>query len=156
MTILSGPLLQLLSGSLTTVWLVAVIFFLVVEALVPGLISIWFAAGALAAMFSAMFGAALWLQLALFVLVSAVALAVTRPLAARFLNARTQATNADRLIGKPAVVTEAVNNLQATGAVKIDGRVWTARSADDAVFNEGSIVKVVRIEGVKLIVQAAD
>ena len=139
--------------NMTVVWLIAMIALLIVEGLVPGLVSIWFALGALAALIAALTGAPLWLQLLWFVLVSVVALALTRPLAKKYNNAKVVPTNADMLVGKDCVVREAVDNIAGTGAVAVDGKVWSARMADDRErAAEGEIVSVLRIEGVKLIV----
>ena len=135
-------------------WLVAMVVLLVVEAAVPGLISIWFALGAFAALISALFHAPLWLQLVWFVVVSVLALVLTRPLAQKYVNSRTTPTNADMGIGKDAVVTEEIDNLRAKGAVLLDGKTWTARMAEEGtVAHKGEIVRVLRIEGVKLIVE---
>lgn len=139
---------------MTVVWLIAMIVLLVVEGVVPGLISIWFALGALAALVSALLHAPLWLQIVWFLAVSIVALALTRPLAKKYINSKTQPTNADMLIGKECVVRESIDNVLGAGAVSVDGKVWTARTEnDDIKVPEGSRAVVVRIEGVKLIVK---
>ena len=139
---------------MTVVWLIAMIVLLVVEGLVPGLISIWFALGALAALVSALLHAPLWLQIVWFLAVSSAALALTRPLAKKYINARTQPTNADMMIGKECVVRESIDNVLGTGAVSVDGKVWTARTeSDETKAQEGARAVVVRIEGVKLIVK---
>lgn len=139
---------------MTVVWLIAMIVLLVVEGVVPGLISIWFALGALAALVSALLHAPLWLQIVWFLAVSIVALALTRPLAKKYINSKTQPTNADMLIGKECVVRESIDNVLGAGAVSVDGKVWTARTESDEVrLQEGSRAVVVRIEGVKLIVK---
>lgn len=139
---------------MTVVWLIAMIVLLVVEGVVPGLISIWFALGALAALISALLHAPLWLQIVWFLAVSIVALALTRPLAKKYINSKTQPTNADMLIGKECVVRESIDNVLGAGAVSVDGKVWTARTeSDDMKAPEGSRAAVVRIEGVKLIVK---
>ena len=139
---------------MTVVWLIAMIALLVVEGLVPGLISIWFALGALAALVSALLHAPLWLQIVWFLVVSIAALALTRPLAKKYINSKTQPTNADMLIGRECVVRENIDNVLGTGAVSVDGKVWTARTeCDDIKAQEGSRAVVVRIEGVKLIVK---
>ena len=108
-------------------WLIAMVVLLVIEAVVPGLISIWFALGALAALISALFHAPIWLQIVWFVAVSVIALVLTRPLVRKYVNGRITPTNADMVIGKDAVVTEAIDNLHARGAVLLDGKTWTAR-----------------------------
>lgn len=139
---------------MTVVWLIAMIVLLAVEAVVPGLISIWFALGALAALISALLHAPLWLQIVWFLAVSIVALALTRPLAKKYINSRTQPTNADMLIGKECVVRENIDNIRGTGSVSVGGKIWTARTEkDDARLQEGDLAVVVRIEGVKLIVK---
>jgi membrane protein implicated in regulation of membrane protease activity len=143
----------MISVSMTFVWLAAMIALLIVEAMVPGLVSIWFALGALAAMISAALGAPLWLQVLWFFLISIVSLLLTRPLARKVVNARTVRTNADMAIGQDCVVTEAIDNIAGTGAVTVGGQVWTARSVSDAVIPSETRAVVRRIEGVKLIVE---
>ncbi len=140
--------------SMNMVWLAAAIILLIVEGLAPGLVSIWFALGALAAMVSAMLGAPLWLQLVWFALVSVVSLILTRPLAKRYVNARAVRTNADMAIGQDCVVTEAIDNVLGRGAVSVGGKIWTARMREaDGKAEKGAVLRVVRIEGVKLIVE---
>ena len=135
-------------------WLIAMVVLLVIEAVVPGLISIWFALGALAALISALFHAPIWLQIVWFVAVSVIALVLTRPLVRKYVNGRITPTNADMVIGKDAVVTEAIDNLHARGAVLLDGKTWTARmDREDETAKTGETVRDLRIEGVKLIVE---
>lgn len=135
-------------------WVAALVVFLIVEAVTAGLVSIWFVFGSLVALICAALGAAVWLQIFWFVIVSVATLVLTRPLVKRYVDSRSVATNADRSIGRAALVTERIDNLAATGAVKLDGVVWTARSTDDAVAIEtGEHVTVRAIEGVKLIVE---
>ena len=138
------------------IWTCAIILFLIVEGIVPGLVSIWFAVGAIPALISAIFHGPFWLQLVLFLVASGVALGLTRPLARKYVNARVEPTNADMLIGKDCIVTETVNNLRGTGAVSVAGKVWTARTETDGeCLEEGSVAVVLRIDGVKLIVKAS-
>lgn len=135
-------------------WVAALVVCLIVEAVTAGLVSIWFVFGSLVALICAALGAAVWLQIFWFVIVSVATLVLTRPLVKRYVDSRSVATNADRSIGRAAVVTERIDNLAAAGAVKLDGVVWTARSTDDAVAIEaGERVTVRAIEGVKLIVE---
>ena len=141
------------AANMAVVWLIAMVIFLVVEGIVPGLVSIWFAIGALAALLAAALHAPVWLQIVWFLVVSVAALALTRPLAKKYVNARTQPTNADRILGKDCVVREAIDNIQGTGAVAVDGKVWTARmEKDDETAAVGEVVVARRIEGVKLVV----
>ena len=134
------------------IWLGLLILFAVGEAISVGLTSIWFSAGSLAALVCAMAGGPEWLQVVLFLLVSGLCLMAVRPLAKKYLSPSYQPTNADRVIGTEAVVTEEINNLRAQGAVSVSGTVWSARSAEDTVIPAGTIVRVERIEGVKVFV----
>ena len=140
--------------NMTAVWLCAMVALLIIEALVPGLVSIWFALGALAALISSLLGAPLWLQVVWFFLVSIVSLLLTRPLARRYVNSRAVRTNADMAIGQDCVVTEAIDNVRGTGAVSVGGKIWTARMVTpDGHAEKGTVLRAVRIEGVKLIVE---
>ena len=141
---------------MTWVWVGAIVVFLLLEAAAPGLVCIWFAAGSLAAMICAALHGPLWLQMLWFLVISTVALLSIRPLMKRFTNRKGVATNADRNIGRTAVVKERIDNLAATGAVQLDGVVWTARSTDGSVLEPGEAVTVRAIEGVKLLVEASD
>ena len=127
----------------------------VVEAVTAVLVSIWFVPGAVAGLIAAMAGAGLLIQLVLFLAVSAAALAATRPLVKKLSAGRAVPTNADRVLGRTARVTETIDNDSASGAVYVDGKTWTARSADGSVLPAGSRVEIRRMEGVKLIVEAA-
>ena len=92
-----------------------------------------------------------------FVVVSVLALILTRPLVRKYVNGRITPTNADMVIGKDAVVTERIDNLHAKGAVLLNGKTWTARMNNEMQKAEvGETVRVLRIEGVKLIVEKAD
>ena len=135
------------------VWLVLLLLFAGGEAVSVGLTSIWFVAGALAALIAALLGGALWIQITLFLAVSLLCLAAVRPLAKRYLNDKVEATNADRVIGAEAKVTEDIDNIHGKGAVIIRGMTWSARSQDDGPIPTGTLVRVLRIEGVKVFVE---
>ncbi len=137
-------------------WAVAVVAFVILELATVGLASIWFALGALCALIAALLGAQLWLQIVWFVIISAATLLLTRPLAKKYINNKTMATNADRVIGSRAVVKERIDDLAGTGAVLADGKMWSARAEDGSTFEPGQIVTVREIRGVKLIVDAPD
>lgn len=133
-------------------WAVAVVAFVILELATVGLASIWFALGALCALIAALLHAPLWLQIVCFVLVSAATLLLTRPLAKKYINSKTMATNADRVIGSRAVVKERIDELAGSGAVLADGKMWSARTVDDSTAEPGDVVIVREIRGVKLIV----
>lgn len=135
------------------IWTGLLIVFTIGEGVTVGLTAIWFAAGSLAALICALLGGPLWLQIALFIIISALCLLAIRPLAHKYFNSKVEPTNADRIIGTEAVVTEDINNIQATGAVRIGGIVWSARSENDTPIPTGALVRVLRIEGVKVYVE---
>lgn len=135
-------------------WLVALILFGVVEAATVGLASIWFACGALVALIVSAFTDVFMVQLVAFLVVSLIALILARPLARRYLDSRHVPTNADRVIGKEAVVTQDIDNLRGMGEVKVAGQPWTARAQElEGTIPQGTTVRVLRIEGVKLLVE---
>ena len=115
------------------IWIAAIVVFGIVEAVTVGLVSIWFVLGAVAGLLAAVLGAALWVQIVLFFVVSIAALAATRPLVQRMLRRDETPTNADRVLGQTARVTETIDNTVPTGAVYADGKTWTARSASGRV-----------------------
>ena len=130
-------------------WLAVIIISIAAEAATLGLCGIWFAAGGAAALVAATFGASIWMQLVIFVLLSAVMLLLVRPLFSRFLKAGRQATNADRIIGQ-------IDNLAETGAVRVLGKEWTARTKDGTPIPAGTRVTILEIRGVKAIVQKTE
>ncbi len=135
------------------VWLGILIAAVVVEVCTAQMVSVWFAIGALASFFVALAGVEqLWIQIVVFVVVSAIAVIVTRPLIKKIVNKKAQPTNADMVIGKTGVVTETIDNLAPSGLVKVNGAVWTARSADDSVITTDERVVIKEISGVKLLV----
>ena len=137
----------------STIWLLTAIVLVVGEALTVGLTFIWFAVGALGGLVVAVLGGPIWLQVVVFLALSALALALVRPLAAKLMRPGRVATNADRIIGKTAMVTETIDNLSGQGQVKVAGQIWTARSERDVVIPKDTEVTVLRIEGVKVFVE---
>ena len=93
------------------IWLGLLVLFGILEAATVALVSLWFMAGSLAALIAALCGAGLPVQVGVFLAVSALLLACLRPLVRRYVTPRITATNADSVIGKVAVVTEAVDNI---------------------------------------------
>ena len=135
-------------------WIVLLVVLIIVEAVTAQLVTIWFAAGAAAALVAELCGLQQWLQWVIFIAVSAIALVATRPLVRKVTNKTVQPTNADRCIGQTAVVTEDIDNIEGKGQVHVNGVTWTARSSDGSVFRKDERVTVEKIEGVKLIVKA--
>lgn len=133
-------------------WIVLAVIFVIAEGLSTNLVTIWMAFGAVAAAIAAVCGLELVWQILIFVIVSLILLLLTRPLAKKLLKKDKKPTNADRLIGGCGLVIETIDPLQDTGTVKIDGKIWTARSQSGIKIREGETVVVKEIEGVKLIV----
>ena len=108
-------------------WLALIVVFAVIEGATTALTTVWFIGGALAALAAALLHAELWLQITLFFAVSVVLLAALRPLVKKYLRPRTVRTNAAGNIGREAIVTEAIDNLHETGAVRLSA--WNGRPA---------------------------
>lgn len=142
-------------SSMTLMWLVAMLVFAVAEAATVGLVSIWFAVGAMVSMLASALGAPVWLQVLLFLVVSVAMLFLLRPFVKK-VSGPAAKTNADRHLEQTALVTEEINNLLETGAVKLDGVTWTARSQNGETIPVGTVIRVKKIAGVKLFVEPAE
>lgn len=139
--------------SLSITWLIVLVVCLVVEFSTLGLTSIWFAGGALLSMIIALIGGPLWLQILVFLVASIVLLIFTRPVATKYFNKNRTKTNVNSIAGRQAIVTETIDNLKGMGQIVTNGMEWTARSLDDSVIEEGAVVTIEKIEGVKAIVK---
>ena len=137
------------------VWLLLVVF-LAAEAATVSMVSLWFAVSALVALLVALLGGPGWLQGTLFLVISAVLLALLRPIVRRYISPRITATNVDSVIGSTGLVTAAIDNVSAAGQVKLGAMEWTARSTSGQPIPVGTLVKVDRIEGVKAFVSPAE
>lgn len=111
-------------------WLAALVVFLVFEIITLGLTSIWFAGGALAAFVAAELAANPIIQSLAFLIVSLLLLFTVRPFASKYFNRSRQKTNLDAIVGRSAIVTKEINNLEGLGEINLSGQIWTARSAD--------------------------
>ena len=137
----------------STIWLIVMVVLVLGELATVGLTFIWFAVGALGGAITAWMGGAIWVQVIVFLALSGLALALVRPLAARYLDTKNVATNADRVIGKTAIVIQDIDNIEGKGQGNISGQIWSARSQQAVVIPAGTEVKVLRIEGVKVFVE---
>lgn len=147
----------LVSNLSTAVWLILLIGFLIAEAACPiHLVSIWFAAGSLAALLVSLVGAAVWLQITLFVLVSGVLLALLWPMVQKYMKPKLTATNVDALAGTLGIVLSPIDNVDAVGQVKLGGMEWSARSTTGEPIPKGAKVRVDRVQGVKVFVTAVE
>ncbi len=137
------------------IWLGLTIVFALIEGATAQLTTIWFALGSAAAFILAVCGVeSVLIQVIVFVAVSVISLIATRPLVKKIIHKKVEPTNADRNIGETGVTVTEINNLLGTGEVNLKGTIWTARSADEVVIPKDTQVKVIKIEGVKLIVES--
>ena len=142
------------SLSASMIWLILLVIFILVEIATVGLLTIWFAGGALAAFFVSLSQVGAAVQVIIFLIVSFVLVLLIRPLAQKKFNSGHIRTNAQTLIGEDAVVLEPIDNLQSKGRVMIRGQEWSARSVDDKEkFEKDEVVQVMSISGVKLMVR---
>ncbi len=137
----------------SAVWLILLVALVTGEAITVGLTFIWFAVGAMGGLLVAVLNGPVWLQIVVFLALSALTLILVRPAAAKLLTPGISPTNADRVLSQIALVTEEINNIAETGQVKLFGQVWTARSENGEVIPAQSRVRILRIEGVKVFVK---
>jgi len=142
-------------GTAWIVWLVLFVGALVLESLSMQLFSVWFAAGALVSLVASLLHAQVWLQIVLFLAVTVGSLIATRPLVRRLQTKKMEPTNADRFVGKPALVLEDIDNVKGTGLIKVSGQEWTARTVDGGPIPAGEAVETVSIQGAKMLVRIA-
>ena len=133
------------------VWFIGIIIFAILEAATFQFVSIWLAGGALGALIAFLLGAGPTVQVLVFALVSAVLLVLSRPLVKK-MRRQKEPTNADRLIGQKALLTEEVNNDLSTGKLTVNDVVWSVKSEDGQPIEKGTMVTIKAISGVKLIV----
>lgn len=134
-------------------WMLITILSVVVEAFTLNLSAIWFAFGGVAALVAASLEMAVLPQLVIFVVFSALLLLLVRPVTKTFLKPKGARTNADRILGENALVTQAIDNTAMRGEIRLLGQIWSARSANGSPIPEGETVRVLEIVGVKAIVE---
>lgn len=138
------------------IWLILAVLFLIIEAATVTMVSLWFAGGCLAALAVALLGGSLGLQIGTALVVSAVLLACLRPMVRKHFTPKLTKTNVDAIIGSKGYVLSEIDNVSATGKVKLGAMEWTARSTDGSVIPAGTLVQVDKIEGVKAFVSPAE
>lgn len=140
--------------NMTVIWLVILVILVVIELLTMGLTTIWFAGGALVAACISIPGTPLALQILVFLVVSALLLYFTRPIAVKYFNRDRIRTNVESMVGRQAIVISEINNIEGIGQVNTGGMEWTARSSyHNVVIPVGAVVTVLGVDGVKLIVE---
>lgn len=135
------------------IWLIGIIVFIILEAVTYQMVSIWFALGAVGGLIAALLKMQFSVQMTVFIVIAVISLLALRPLSKRLIKTKDVRTNSDSLIGKEVLITEEVNNLQGNGKGKINGMMWSVRSADDSLIPENEVVTVEDIKGVRLIVK---
>lgn len=145
--------MDLMSMNMVIFWIVSAIIFVILEAVTAQLVSIWFAGGSVVALILSLLNTSVKIQIAAFVISSAVFLLVALPTIRKHLKMDSVPMNADSLIGMNGVVTMDINNKEETGQIKVRGQYWSARNIENDVIPAGSVVKIIRIEGVHLDVQ---
>lgn len=135
------------------IWLIAVIAFVILEAVTYQMVSIWFVIGAIGGFVAYLLGAGFSIQMGVFIAISALLIVILRPLSMKLVKTQDYKTNADSLIGKNILITQEVSNIKGTGQGQINGMVWTVRGATDEVIHAGESVRIKDIEGVKLIAE---
>lgn len=138
---------------MTIFWFVLFLGLLIFELATMGLYTVWFAIGALAATGVSMAGGPIWLQAAVFFLLSLLLLLSVRPFATKYFNTSRTKTNVDTMLGKTVIVTKTIDNQAGEGEAVYEGMPWSVRSVENIVIPEGSRVKVEKVEGVKLLVK---
>ncbi|MBE7002368.1 MAG: NfeD family protein [Ruminococcaceae bacterium] len=133
-------------------WFALLIVFIGAEAATVNMVSAWFAAGALAALVTALLGGQLWLQITVFLVVSAVCLVLLRPIAKKYFTPKLTRTNVDALAGKTCLCVTDIDNLTGAGQVRLGDVEWSARSTTGEAIPAGTEVKIDRVEGVKVYV----
>ncbi|MBQ9757429.1 MAG: NfeD family protein [Clostridia bacterium] len=139
---------------LTIFWILAAVVLGIIEASTVNLITLWFAVSALVTAVFAALGAGVGAQITIFVVLSAVLVLLTRPLAKKFVSKKTVATNADRVILKEGIVTQKIDTIENSGQVKVMGQVWSAKTRNGETLEEETPVVVEALEGVRVVVSA--
>lgn len=134
------------------IWLALMVVFLIAEALTVSMVSLWFAAGAVVALLLSLLHLQVWVQVVVFFVVSGALLACLRPMVRRHVAPKIVPTNVDAIVGTRGIVTAEIDNVCAAGQVKVNGMEWSARSTTGEIVPEGALVRVERVEGVKLFV----
>lgn len=138
------------------IWLVLLVLFILAEAATVTVVSLWFAAGSLVALIVSMLNGPVWLQIVLFAVVSGVLLWILRPVIKKHFTPKLTRTNIDAVIGSTGVVTVAIDNAMAQGTMLINGMEWSARSASGKSISVNTLVRVERVEGVRVFVSPVE
>ena len=135
------------------IWLIIAILFFIFEMMGPNFLVFWVGIGALLTMFVSIFTDNLVIQIGIFAISSIILLFCTRPFAKKFTKNDITPTNAYANIGKQGIVIQEINNIKGFGQVKVNGEVWSAKSSSDEIIAKGELIQIIKIDGVKAIVE---
>lgn len=142
------------AGFMIWIWVVAAAFFLVIEIFTVSFFISCFGVGAIASAIVAVFAPeAYTTQMAVFVVVSAITVALTRRFADRVSGEQAEDFGVDRLRGQPGVVVQAIDPVTGSGRVRVEREEWRADSATMEPIEIGSMIEVIEIEGTHLVVR---
>jgi len=133
-------------------WLIVAGLFFIIEMATVGFLIFWLGIGALLAMVTSFITDSIVIQTVVFVITSSILIPLTKPLADKFINKKSVATNSYSLIGKHGIVLSDINPIEATGLVKVNGETWSAKSENGEIIFKDTQIEVLSIDGVKLIV----
>lgn len=135
-------------------WLIAAGIFFIIEIATVGFLVFWFGIGAIIAMVVSLFIPNVYIQAIVFIVSSTLLIFFTKPFVNKFVNkGKIMTTNAYSIIGRTGIVTKEINDLKGTGQVKIGGETWSAKTLSEETIPENTEIEVVKIDGVKAIVQ---
>jgi membrane protein implicated in regulation of membrane protease activity len=134
-------------------WLALIIIFFAIEAATYNLTTIWFAIASVVGFVLSAFNTNIWVQLIIALIVSVLLLIYTKPFAEKKLKVKTEPTNSDMVIGKTGIVVSKITSDKFAGEVNVRGKIWSAVSKDGDDIFENEKVKILSIDGVKLIVE---
>lgn len=135
-----------------SIWLIAAGIFFIIEIATTGFLIFWLGVSSLVAMISSFLTDNILIQAIIFMISSAILIPLTKPLTDKFINKKTIPTNSSSLINKQGIVIIDIDTIKATGQVKVDGQIWSAKTEDASIIKKGTEIKVLKIDGVKLIV----
>jgi len=135
-------------------WLIAAGVFFIAEMATVGFLIFWLGIGSLITMVCSLFITNIYIQATIFVITSTLLIFLTKPLVNKFVNKGSDIkTNSYSLIGKTGIVIKEINPIHGSGQIKVSGEVWSAKSENEEIITVDSEVKVVKIDGVKAVVQ---
>lgn len=135
------------------IWLIIAILFFILEMMGPNFLVFWLGVGALLTMIVSIFVDSIVIQIGIFTISSIALLFLTRPFFKKMTKQDTVATNAYALVGKTGIVTKEIDPIHGVGQIKIAGETWSAKSLSEDIIAKGEIITVIKIDGVKAIVE---